>query len=150
MTTSNSTKSWTDLFRSALENAAARAGIALQGLQFEGCSTDRTWGDRCGMVFFGATPEVCERAARFFVQWMHRWGRELNIVGGYNRQASIGYEGQMVYTRWSNGAKDWYPLRGEPMPVVGTEQKYSEEFTNRLEEVRVGIAASYVYYPCAD
>lgn len=144
-------KNWTDLFRAALTAAAAKAGTSLEGLEFEQCSTDRTWGDRCGMVFFGAPAQVCERAARFFVQWMHRWGRELDIVGGYNRQASIGYEGEMVFTRWSNGAKDWFRLRaGEELPVVGTEHKHSEQFTNRLEEVRTGVAASYVYYPCAE
>jgi hypothetical protein len=103
-----------------------------------------------GLVFFGAATEVCERAARFFVQWVGRWGRELSIVGGYERQSSIGYVGEMVFVRYTNGAKGWYrkdSFRKEP--VAGTEERYGE-FVNRLEEVRVGIASSYVYFPCAE
>lgn len=146
------TTDWTDTFRKALEQAAAKAGF--KAPRFEDCTTDATWGDRCGLVFWGEAPEVCERAARYFESWARKHLRAMNVIGGYNQQESIGVEGQFYFARYANGAKGWYRIRKDTkIPVEGTGQTYNvggEPYTNTVEEVRLGYATSYVYYPCAD
>jgi hypothetical protein len=138
-TTIRTATGWQAKFAGALYAAATKAGVGgLEDLEWEGVTTDATWGDRCGLVFFGATPEVNERAAMFFVAWAGKNLRKLGIVGGYQTQESISFAGEFTFTRFANGAKGWHRTRGE---YTGSTE---------LLETFKGFATSYVYYPCAD
>lgn len=149
MTTSKT--DWRTLFSNALHAAAMKAGSDLTGLQWESCDTDRTWGDRCGLVFFGASPEVNERAARFFETWASRNLRKLGVVGGYNAQESVGFVGELVFTRYANGASGWHRYTGrETLDFEALTVTTDYGYTSHPVEMRRGVATSYVYYPCAD
>lgn len=153
--TMTKTAKWEVLFRAALESAMQKAGVSSEGLRFERCDTDRTWGDRCGLVFFGAAPDVCERAAKFFEAWAHKNLRKLGVVGGYTSQESINFEGAFYFSAYDNGAKGWHRVRKDTvMPVAGVVQHIAvaglTPFDLACTEVRQGFATSYVYYPCAD
>lgn len=142
-------KGWRRKFKAALEGAAAKAGISLEGLEFDACTTDQTWGDRCGLVFYGAAPEVNERAAKFFEAWARKNLRKLGAVGGYETQESIGFAGEMYFTAYSNGAHGWYKMRKDTkLPAEGEKPYANLDLT--CTKVRQGFATSYVYYPCAD
>ena len=130
---------WRGVFETALRTAARGAQHDLAGLAWETCTTDATWGDRVGLVFWGASPETCERAARYFEAWASRHMRE------YETQESIRFEGLRYYTAFDNGARGWHREPGEhpagrPIPCTSV----------RCTETRVGFATSYAYYPCAD
>lgn len=130
----------------AMRAAAAKGGLDLTGLQVERCSTDRTWGDRDGLVFFGAAPEVNERAAKFFEVWAHKNLRRLGAVGGYETQESIHFEGAFYFVAFDNGARGWH--RGEDKSGLKVGDKPYSYLTKT--EARAGFATSFVYYPCAD
>lgn len=141
-------KSWTVSLEAALKKAAAKCGANIEGLKWEHCTTDNTWGDRVGLVYYGAAPEVCERAAKYAEAWMAKNLRKLGVVGGYDAQESIGYVGVYHYTAWSNKACAWSkgPLKSED--VIG--HKPYKDLDLVCTEVRTGHATSYVYYPGAD
>ena len=149
---------WETLFLVDLRKSAAKAGVSLEGLKYERATLDQTWGDKCGFVFYGASPEVNERAAKFFEAWARKNLRKLNAVGGYNTQESIGFIGVYYFARYSNGAEGWHrfsPSKPE-IPVAGSVQTIAScgpslpAWELRCEEVRLGYATSYVYYPGAD
>lgn len=151
---------WEEKFEAALKVSADKAGISLDGLRFERCTTDATWGDRTGLVFFGASPVVNERAARFFETWASKNLRKLGAVGGYQSQESIRYEGAFHFSRYDNGANGWH--RGPTISYEGFVKASGEESGRdangafryaaqaRPVETREGFATSFVYYPCAD
>jgi hypothetical protein len=147
-------KDWRKIFEANLKAAMAKAGVGFEGLKWDGCTTDQTWGDRCGLVFYGGTPEVNERAARYFERWANKHLRKLGGVGGYESQESISYFGPMTYVRFSNKAEGWHKgtneQRGYKVGHVEVYGKGESTFEIRTEEVREGFATSYVYYPCAD
>lgn len=133
----------TEKFESALRGAAAKAGIDLSGLKFERCVTDRTWGDRCGVVFFGASAEVNKRAAEFVYTWMAKRPR----VSSYDAQSSLSFQGLMSFQRFTNGAGGWSPgaLPADPAPYA-----ISTGFVMARTEGFEGFAVNTTYYPCAD
>lgn len=133
-----SKQTWSDKFRAALAVAASKAGVSLEGLQIEGCTIDNTWGDKVGLAFFGAAPEVNARAARFFEAWARKHLRAMGVVGGYGCQESINYVGPMFRATYPNGAGGWY------------RESYRERMGGEGATVVDGVAVSYVYYPCAD
>jgi hypothetical protein len=141
---------WRALFTKALETAAKKAGF--EAPKFEDCTTNNTWGDRVGLVFYGSTPEVNERAAKFFEAWASKYLRKLGAVGGYDAQGSIGYSGAFHYVRYDNKAAGWY--RGAKNTDKPGEVKATKEVNGydlKCVETRDdGHATSYVYYPCAD
>lgn len=127
---------WREAFKNSLTAKAKASGCELGELAFETCTTDNTWGDRVGLVFFGAPAEVQERAARYFEKWA-----DANMNwGGYESQRSVRYEGEFHFARFDNGANGWY--RGALDDETAAKKT--------LVESRVGHATSYVYYPCAD
>lgn len=132
-------KGWEAKFAGALAAAAAKAGVSLEGLEWERCDTDRTWGDRVGLVFFGC--EGAERAAKFFEKWAGKNLRKMKVVGGYEQQESIGFEGPFRYLEFANGARGWYR---------GTVEGYEAPGRTELVKTKQGFATSFVYYPCAD
>lgn len=137
------TKTQTAKFETALRAAAAKASVSLDGLKWEACTTDRTWGDRCGLVFYGASPEVNERAAKFFHAWMAKQPRQ----GSYEAQRSLSFQGLMNFVRYSNGAQGWYKGALPPAPPPRTsESGFVHERTAGYE----GYAVNTTYYPCAD
>ena len=145
------TTTWEDTFKTALTSAATKAGIDTADLKWERCTTDSTWGDRCGLVFFGASPEVCERAARYFEAWARKHLRAMKVVGGYGSQESIGYVGEMYFVRYENGANGWYVNRPSMAKVDFEAGTVTTDYghVTRPVEMRRGIAVSYIYYPCA-
>ena len=130
-------------FETALRAAAAKAHISLDGLKWEQCTTDRTWGDRCGLVFYGASAEVNERAAKFFHAWMAAQPRS----SSYDAQSSLSVEGIMHFVRYSNNAQGWH--RGA-LPAAPAPYTIGGDFV--LERVAgfEGYAVNTTYYPCAD
>jgi hypothetical protein len=133
----------TDRFKAALARAAAKAGVSLEGLQSTAVCTDRTWGDRCGVVFYGASPEVNERAARFFLAYAGKQPRK----SSYEAQSSLSYHGGMVFTRWSNGAQGWHSGALAPAPAPRTAEN---GFVHERLEGYEGVAVNTTYYPCSD
>jgi len=145
------TTTWESKFAAVLGASAKKAGMSLDGLKWERCTTDATWGDRCGLVFFGASPEINKRAAKFFEAWAALNLRKAGIVGDYNAQESIRFEGLFHYLAYNNGARGWY--RGadlESLKVGDVKYTLSNGFDLALTEKRDGFATSYVYYPCGD
>jgi hypothetical protein len=138
---SNTKADWRKGFQAAMIAAANKAGVDASTVQFEGCTTDRTWGDRCGLVFYGADAAILERCAKYFETWA---SKHLSR-GEYSAQSSIHYEGKFHYNKFTNGAAGWY--RGEAKPYVAS---MIGDFLLDLVEVKEGYATSYVYYPCAD
>lgn len=141
---------WTSTFTAALARAAKQCGCDITSLRFERCTTDATWGDRCGLVFYGASDAVNERAARFFEKWAAENLRKLGVVGvNYGAQASISYEGEFYFCRYENGAQGWHRDRDtvdfEKMTVTT-----SYGYVSHPIELRRGFATSYVYYPGAE
>jgi hypothetical protein len=157
-TTIRTASGWEAKFAGALYSAAQKAGIgAIEDIEWEHVTTDATWGDRCGLVFFGASPETCERAAKFFEAWACKNLRKMKVVGGYGSQESIGYVGEFEFSRFSNGARGWHRVwSGSTKRVEGHVEKFgpSTVFPEGWElttvEVKAGWATSYVYYPGAD
>lgn len=147
---------WTANMWAELTEAAEKAGMNVEGLKFEACTTEATWGDRCGLVFFGAAPEVNERAAK----WFEKWAAKNLTWSSYEAQRSVGFAGEFRFTRWANGAKGWHKVwppeafkfeYEKRVPVVGEGDWLCDgTFHNKCEEIRLGFATSYVYYPCAD
>lgn len=143
---------WSAMLRADIERKAAACGCDVSGLTIEIMTTDNTWGDRTGLVFSGASDEVCERAARFFEAWAGKHLRRMGVVGGYNAQESIGYVGKAYFSRYANGAKGWYidGSGGNTVdPVAMTVTTYYGRVSHPVE-VRTGFATSFIYYPCAD
>ncbi len=130
-------------FETALRAAAAKAHIALEGLKWEQCTTDRTWGDRCGLVFYGASAEVNKRAAEFFHAWMAKQPRR----SSYDAQSSLSVEGLMHFVRYSNGAQGWHRGAVTPAPAP---YKIGADFILERVEAFEGFAVNTTYYPCAD
>lgn len=141
-TTFRTATGWEAKFAGALYAAMTKAGCvgAVEDLKWDRCAIDRTWGDKDGLVFYGSTPEMNERAAKFFETWAGRNLRKMNVVGGYDRQEAIAYVGEFQFTRFENGAQGWHRKRGAGEPAYST----------KLLETREGYATSFVYYPCAD
>lgn len=131
-------------FRPILARKAAKAGVDISQLRIEGCTTDRTWGDRCGLVFYGASAEVNERAARCFLAWAQKQPRN----SSYESQNSLSWQGPMNFLRFNNGAQGWHtgPAKSKPapMPLTGCD------FVLECVEQREGFAVNTTYYPCAD
>jgi hypothetical protein len=127
---------WQDYLRADLKRAAEKCGCDVSALQFEHATLDRCWGDLVGLVFWGASDECNKRAAEFFARWADKNRERFNLCGGYSRQQAIRYEGVRHYARFSNGAEGWY--------------RTAVELRDGLVETRVGHAAAYVYYPCAE
>lgn len=71
-----------EMARRAIEAAAAKIGCDVSGLRMEPCVLDRTWGDKCGLLFSGP---CAERAAAFFARWIPTHFRST-----YQAQASFG------------------------------------------------------------
>jgi len=142
---------WREHLMATIRAKAALCGADVTGLQMDTVTTDATWGDRIGLVFYGASDEVCERAARFFEGWASKNLRALGVVGGYQAQSSIGYEGVMIFTRWDNGTKGWHRAdRGGVTYDVEAGTVTQFKVANRPVEMKRGWATSFVYYPCAD
>ena len=140
--------SWTAMFETALRSAAAKCGQSLDGLRWERCTIDQTWGDRCGLVFFGSSAKVNERAAKFFEAWADKNLRKLGAVGGYETQESIRFAGLFHFSEYSNGAKGWHrgPMGEAPAPRT---LPGCGDFILERTKAHEGYATSYVYYPCA-
>lgn len=131
-------------FQTALASAAAKAGIDISALKSAGCTTDSTWGDRCGIVFYGASIEVCERAAQFFLAYAQKQPRN----SSYESQSSLGYQGRMHFVRYSNNAQGWY--RGELPAAPAPYNIGTDGFVLERVEGYEGVAVNTTYYPCAD
>ncbi len=134
----------TNKFKSSLAIAATKAGVSLDGLQVMGCTTDRTWGDRVGLVFYGAAADVCERAARFYLAYAQKQPRK----SSYDAQASLSYQGIMHFVRYSNGAQGWYTGALPPAPACPAD--VNDGFILERVECYEGYAVNTTYYPCAD
>lgn len=132
---------WMDHLRAAIVDAAKRHGCDITGLSFEGASLDSTWGDKVGLVFWGASDDVNERAAAFAEQWFSKHGETFKLFGRYEAQRSIGRCGVRYYSRFDNGASGWHD---KPTGERAGDQRPA------LVETRVGHSVSFVYYPCAD
>lgn len=141
---------WRAEFKAAIERAAAKCGSDISNLKWEDCSTDRTWGDRCGLVFFGAADDVNERAAKYFEKWAHKHLRAMGVVGSYNAQASISYAGEMYYSKCENGAGGWYPEGTDKVDLAAKTITTNYGSVSHAIEMRLGFATSYVYFPCAE
>lgn len=144
-------KNWEAAFKSALTRAAKAAGVDVSSVNWECCTTDNTWGDQCGLVFFGAdNDETNERCARWFEKWAHQNLRKAGVVGEYDSQESISFVGEMFFTRYANGTDGWHrPLFNKYDLNAMTVTSDFGRVIHPLE-MRKGYATSYVYYPCAD
>lgn len=129
-------------FQAALSRAAKKAGINVEHIKSEHVCTDRTWGDRCGVVFYGGSPELNERVARFFLAWL---GKHAG-TGSYDAQRSVSYQGRMYFTRFTNGVAGWY---AGALPDYAPRTLDNGFVLRRLEGYE-GVAVNTTYYPCAD
>lgn len=144
------TENWEEAFKSALVRAAREANIDISSVSWERCTTDSTWGDRCGFVFFGASDEINERCAKYFEIWASKNLRNAGVVGGYESQESISFFGQMVFTRYNNGVNGWHAPRFKTYNFDAMTVTTDYGYVSRPIEMKKGYATSYVYYPCAD
>ena len=143
-------KNWESAFKSALIRAARVAGFDVATVEWTYCTTDNTWGDRCGLVFFGASDEINERCAKYFEQWASANLRKAGVVGGYNAQESISFAGAMVFTRYDNGVNGWHVPRFCKYDFDALTVTTDYGFVSQAIEMKKGFATSYVYYPGAD
>ena len=143
-------KNWESAFKSALIRAAQTAGFDLTPVEWTYCTTDNTWGDRCGLVFFGGSDEINERCAKYFKNWASANLRAAGVVGGYNAQESISFAGEMIFTKYDNGVEGWHvPCRNKyDFEALTVTTDYG--FVSQAVEMKRGFATSYVYYPGAD
>lgn len=132
---------WQDHLRAAIVVASKKCGCDISGLKWDTATLDNTWGDLVGLVFYGASDDANKRAAEFFAAWMDKHGRAMNIVGGYERQSSIGVRGVRHFARYDNGAEGWYSDPAKQNIYEGAPV---------LVQTRIGYSASYVYYPGAE
>ena len=137
-------------FRTDLLAAAKLAGFDVTDLRWESVTTDTTWGDRCGYVFTGCDAAVNERAAKYFQAWIARNAG----AGSYGVQRSIGWAGEMLFTKWSNGVENWHRVTNlrdtDRNPAVGDTLAGLGDARFTCLEVRRGFAVSTTYYPCAE
>ena len=63
------TKTWEKKFETALAASAKKARVSLDGLKWDDHLYLDAWGDRTGLVFYGASSDVNARAAKFFEAW---------------------------------------------------------------------------------
>jgi hypothetical protein len=124
-------------FRKFLTERAAREGVDVSALQIEEVTTDRTWGDKVGFVFFGCTDEVNERVAACF----ERFAAKHMTSGSYEAQRSIGLQGPRFFHEYSNGVKSW--------STNGEVSTCSPNIT-LVRPIVKGYSVSTTYYPCAD
>jgi hypothetical protein len=143
-------KNWELAFRSALTHAAKEAGFDVSSVKWERCTTDNTWGDRCGLVFFGASDEINERCAKYFLNWASKNLRKAGVVGGYDTQESISFAGAMFFTRYDNGANGWHKPIFNKYDIDAMTVTTDYGSVSHPIEMKKGFATSYVYYPCAD
>lgn len=132
-------------FEKALARKAAAAGIDVSAVRYTAMTTDRTYGDRVGYAFHGASAEVNERVAVFFAAWLSRQPR----TGSYEAQRSLAFEGVYHFERWSNGAQGWYrgALGAAPAPH---QLPGCGDFVFERAEGYEGYAVSTTYYPDCD
>lgn len=134
------------IFPMVLSRKASACGVDVSNVKIDWITTEATWGDRCGFVFYGAERATLERVAAYFERWISKHGGR----GSYACQRSIKAEGVFTFTRFSNGAEGWH--RGEePKPepkIIGKGEPH--EFTLTCEEHDHGVAVSTHYYPGAD
>lgn len=127
-----------------LKRASERAGVDISGLQYDHATLEANWGDLVGLVFYGASREVNERAAQYF----EKWAQKHFSAGNYNAQRAIRQMGEYHFSRFNNGAKGWY--RG-PLKEVPADRKLSGcDFVLKCVETREGFGVATTYYPCAD
>jgi hypothetical protein len=126
---------WEDHLRAALEETAAEAGFDVAGLGFDHAVLDNTWGDRCGLVFYGASDAAVRWAAATAKDWISAHGDAHKIFAG-SAQRSLSIEGERHFARYSNGVSGWYRKPAAASPT--------------LSETRTGFAVSFVYYPGSD
>lgn len=140
---------WRDELRADMEAAAKGCGCDLTGLRFESFASDRTWGDRMALAFFGAAEDVCRRAADFFVTWGARHLQPLSSVGAQVWvSANVRPDGAVrtyTFRKFANGASGWSE-DGDTTVIRATY----EGAPALVEEVHAPIAVDYVYFPCAD
>lgn len=139
------TKTQNAKFEAAFRAAAAKAGVDISAVKWTGCTTDATWGDRVGQVFYGADPAVNERAAKFFEAWY----RKNAAASSYDAQSSIGFAGLYHFSRYSNGAQGWYRGALPPAPAPYKIDMCGDFVFERVEAYE-GYAVSTTYYPSAD
>jgi hypothetical protein len=138
---------WRDHLRAAIGRKAAQCGADVSALRIDLCVTDAEDGSRYGLVFHGARPDVCERAARFFAAWAATHLRDLGVVGGHGAQESIEYVGEMAFAPGAGSASasaDWHragTVAEETVYYGCGEDGYGDDPPAR------GWATSYVYHP---
>ena len=137
---------WRDHLLAAIRTKAAACGADVAGLRVESCVTDVTDGARWGLVFHGAAPDVCERAARFFAVWAARHLRDLGVVGGHGYQESIAYVGEMSFARGLGGTAGYGWHRGH-VPAETVYYGCGEEEASDPNVLRRGYATAYAYQP---
>ena len=111
----------------ALSCAAAKVGVDVSGVRIANVLIDQTWGSRYGLCFYGASEDVCKRAASFYVAWCEKH-EQLN--------PELAMRGKLHFARWASGVSGWYQK-----PV---------EATPDLVESSVGYAVSTFYVPDSD
>ena len=133
----NVKSNWTQAFEMALRQAAAQCRSDISELRWERLDIDRTWGDRVALGFYGASPEVCERAARFFHSWA---SKHLPALRSYEAQYSVDEVREMTRYGYDNGAKGW----------TSDASKLPTYSCTTLEYTQTGYAVPFVYCPGAE
>lgn len=135
-----STPYWEDRLTVAIAEAAKEAGHNVSAMECQPITVDNTWGDRVGLVFFGASEDANKWAASFAEDWIARNGERLNIFGGYERQRSVGTHGPRYKCTYDDGTTgEW--SRDNVAP------SYS---SYKVVSYVTGYTVSHTYYPCAD
>jgi len=116
--------------KEALEKAAAKAGISVEGLLIETATMDHTWGHNVGMFFAG--PEA-ERAAKWFAKWA-----PVVVDGSYNAQRSFGEPTPM------------YRSHFKPNGCITHFRGHENKDPDPRSEYLTGYAVSFVYFPDFD
>lgn len=152
---------WRKFFEADLAAAAAKCGCDVSALKMADTLTDRTWGDRYALVFYGADDATCHRAAEFFVKW---GSRNLNPLRSYDSQVHVAMHTNgrnepiaMEFMRFDNGAEGWHAAGAVAAREALPEEPETEivpgvmwRRPKLVETRRAPFAVNYLYIPCAD
>ena len=76
---------WSSVAISAATEAAAKAGVSIEGVRIEYGTIDRTWGDKDGLIVTGGDEALRERVATFLSAWCFANLRKL-LTSSYDQQ----------------------------------------------------------------
>lgn len=118
---------WEKQLKADMDRAMVKAGVTEQ-VKWETYSEPTSYGHKHGLVFYGASPEICERAARYFHKWAGKNVYKLKMIA--SAEALVSYLGAVTFTLYERN------VRGKHIFLTAKET--------------AGHATSYVYISSGD